>query len=694
MASSYTTNYGIEKIGSGEQAGAWGTTTNHNLDIMDRIASFKSVALSGTTHTLTVREASPGSGTENLQDGMFRVIKFTGALGANNTVTIAPNTTTAYFIFINATTDSGSSGPYSVVLTQGSGANITIPNGDTKVVFCDGAGSGAAVVDAFASLSVVDLKVQDDLTVTDDASVGGDLAVTGGLDVSGTIKLDGNYPTGTSNVALGDTALDSVQAGGTHNTAIGATTGTAITTGDQNTLIGSAAGDAIVTVNDNTAVGYNALTVATTANNTAIGSGALAAYAASSGAGSTAVGFGAATTVTANPITAVGTEAGGFQTGASNTFLGTSAGKGTGSSTADQNTGIGHSTHAVLETGATANTAVGAFAGDAITTGDDNVTIGRNSGTSINTGQNNTLVGSFSGNTTTTATNLTAIGHNAGYTGTAATQCVFVGAQAGYETTGSNNTFVGYQAGYYNTSPVSNTAFGYQAGFGNSSSKTTGNHNHSVGYQAGYSLTSGNNNVSFGTQANFALNSGSSNVTVGYQAGYSGGGGVASTTASNNILIGQGAMASVGDATHQIVIASQNGLGKGNSTGFIAPSTGGVFQGNNSANWSTTSDRRIKKNIEDNKTGLSAIEKIKVRNFEYRKPEEVDPELAPTDAIEKEGTQVGVIAQEIKDVLPDVVTTQSTGCMSVQPDNITWYLVNAVKELSAKVKELEEKCEC
>ncbi len=93
---------------------------------------------------------------------MFRVIKFTGALGANNTVTVAPNNTTAYFIFINATTDSGSSGPYSVIISQGTGANITIPNGHTAVVFCDGAGSGAAVVDAFASLYVSDaLRIGD-----------------------------------------------------------------------------------------------------------------------------------------------------------------------------------------------------------------------------------------------------------------------------------------------------------------------------------------------------------------------------------------------------------------------------------------------------------------------------------------------------------------------------------------------------
>ena len=158
MASTYTTSFGIEKIATGEQAGTWGTTTNHNADILDRIASYTAVALSGTTHTLTVREASPGSGTENLQDGMYRVIKFTGALGANNTVTIAPNTAKAWFIE-NATTDSGSSGPYTVILTQGSGANVTVQNGKNAIIYCDGGGSGAIVYDALADLQVGTLEV-------------------------------------------------------------------------------------------------------------------------------------------------------------------------------------------------------------------------------------------------------------------------------------------------------------------------------------------------------------------------------------------------------------------------------------------------------------------------------------------------------------------------------------------------------
>tara|TARA_Y100001938_G_scaffold150079_1_gene239520 strand:- start:280 stop:1536 length:1257 start_codon:yes stop_codon:yes gene_type:complete len=224
MASSYTTSFGIEKIGSGDQSGAWGTTTNHNFDILDRIASFKAVGLSGSTHTLTVREASPDSGTENLQDGMFRVIQFTGALGANNTVTVAPNTTSAYFIMINSTTDSGSSGPYSVIVSQGSGANITIANGKSAIVYMDGAGSGAAVVDAISNLQLATLTASGDITsagtvnVTGDTAAGDDAAIgftaAEGLILTGqgstndvTIKNDADQdvleiPTGTTNVTV------------------------------------------------------------------------------------------------------------------------------------------------------------------------------------------------------------------------------------------------------------------------------------------------------------------------------------------------------------------------------------------------------------------------------------------------------------------------------------------------------------
>ena len=81
---------------------------------------------------------------------------------------------------------------------------------------------------------------------------------------------------------------------------------------------------------------------------------------------------------------------------------------------------------------------------------------------------------------------------------------------------------------------------------------------------------------------------------------------------------------------------------------------------------------------------------MQVKNFEYRTADEID-ELTSHSAIDKEGIQLGVIAQELNEILPDMVQTETTGCMSVNPDNMTWYLVNAVKELSAKVAELEAK---
>ena len=165
MASTYTSNSGIEKIGSGEQAGTWGNTTNNNLDIIDRaINGVTSISISGTTHTLTTTDGA-------LSDGGFKVLVFTGALGANNTVTISPNDQDKVYLVKNSTTDSGSSGPYSVILSQGSGGNATITNGETAWVFADGAGSGAAVTKQDVSSAPGDFSVGDDLSLASDAAV-------------------------------------------------------------------------------------------------------------------------------------------------------------------------------------------------------------------------------------------------------------------------------------------------------------------------------------------------------------------------------------------------------------------------------------------------------------------------------------------------------------------------------------------
>lgn len=129
--------------------------------------------------------------------------------------------------------------------------------------------------------------------------------------------------------------------------------------------------------------------------------------------------------------------------------------------------------------------------------------------------------------------------------------------------------------------------------------------------------------------------------------------------------------------------------GKGNETTFVG-GTSGAYNEKNVTTWETTSDQRIKKNIVDNNDGLDVIKQIRVRNFEYRKPEEIT-ELPDHAAIKRGGVQLGVIAQEIQQVLPECVTENSTGVLSVNTDPLVWHLINAVKELSAQVEQLKAK---
>jgi len=202
MASVYTNDLRLEEIGSGEQSGSWGDTTNTNLELIAEAFAFGTEAIptnvNNSTHTTTIADGASDPGR-----AMF--LKYTGSQNANVTVTIGPNTVSKLWFIENATTGSS----VSLIIKQGSGAAITIPHGDTKAIYSNGAGSGAAMVDAFASLSVVDLKVQDDLTVTDDVSIGGILGVTGVLTTTAaTVSNGGGQFNGTVTVGVDDTGYD------------------------------------------------------------------------------------------------------------------------------------------------------------------------------------------------------------------------------------------------------------------------------------------------------------------------------------------------------------------------------------------------------------------------------------------------------------------------------------------------------
>jgi hypothetical protein len=146
----YVNDLRLKEISTGDESGTWGTSTNSNLELIAEAFGYgtEAITTNADTHTSTIADGS----TDPVRS-MY--VKYTGTLDSTCTITIAPNTLSKVWIIENAT-----SGSQDIAISQGSGANVTIPNSAVKVIYTDGAGSGAAVVDAFTDLNVGDtLKI-------------------------------------------------------------------------------------------------------------------------------------------------------------------------------------------------------------------------------------------------------------------------------------------------------------------------------------------------------------------------------------------------------------------------------------------------------------------------------------------------------------------------------------------------------
>ncbi len=140
----YVNDLRLKEIATGDESGTWGTSTNTNLELIGDAFGYgtEAITTNADTHTTTIADGSADAGR-----AMF--LKYTGTLDSACTITIGPNTVSKLWFIEN-----GTSGSQNIIISQGSGANVTIPNGQVKVIYSDGAGSGAAMVDAFASLAL------------------------------------------------------------------------------------------------------------------------------------------------------------------------------------------------------------------------------------------------------------------------------------------------------------------------------------------------------------------------------------------------------------------------------------------------------------------------------------------------------------------------------------------------------------
>ena len=373
------------------------------------------------------------------------------------------------------------------------------------------------------------------------------------------------------------------------------------------------------------------------------------------------------------------------------TVNGVRVGEGAGS--VATNTALGASALAANTTGAN-NTAVGYQALDANTTGGVNTAIGSGALGSNTTGAGNTAVGFGAIASNTVGTNNTAVGRSA-LDKTTASDNTGVGYFALVNnTTGTNNTALGSNAMNANTTGANNTAVGYGA----LDSNTTGANNVAVGAAAMSATTTGTYNSAFGRNAGEDLTTGSNNTLIGQSAGL----GLASlTTGSNNVMIGPNSYATAG-AVNQIVIGTDILVGQGDNYFTFGKTGNRVYnQYTVDANWARTSDGRLKRNVNDMSLGLSFINKLRPVSYQWKPSYEVPQELVTQyneeNKMDLDVVMHGFIAQEVKAALDEIGSIYtcgvwsegSDGTQAVSREMFIMPLVKAIQELSAKCDALQ-----
>jgi hypothetical protein len=127
-------------MATGDASGSWGTVTNTNLEIIGQAVAWGTRAIANaSTDNITIADGA-------LDADRCLGLKLTGG-GQACTVTLLPNTSSKTWFMYNATS-------YTLTFTCGSGANVAILAGETKVIATDGLGSGGVVHDLLTAVNL------------------------------------------------------------------------------------------------------------------------------------------------------------------------------------------------------------------------------------------------------------------------------------------------------------------------------------------------------------------------------------------------------------------------------------------------------------------------------------------------------------------------------------------------------------
>jgi hypothetical protein len=506
---------------------------------------------------------------------------------------------------------------------------------------------------------------------------------------------------------------------GRYNSFMGFKTGFNNTIGGYNAFLGYQAGYTNISGNYNVFLGFKAGYKSTASYNTFLGY--QAGIANTTGQYNAFMGYNSGFSNTSGSSNVfIGNQAGySNTTGYSNVILGTSAG-------INNIDGFG-------------NTFIGNLAGSTNTSGFWNIFIGESAGISNTTASRNIFIGPYAGRYNTTGDFNVFVGQQTGEANTTGRFNLFAGRAAGnFNTTGQLNTFLGINSGNANLTGNENVNLGGESGKWNS----TGSYNVNLGTGAGFSNTNGNYNIMIGEYTGVSLTSGSSNIFIGPGAG----GGLTNTsnklfiensTADNNNALIYGDFASdylkingnvdIRNVLHltstgQVLYVNNaealyyNGTlfswGFGATYNYFAkPITIGtsgnpgsymlVVNGNaySYGSWAS-SDVRWKKNIIPIGNPINKIIRLDGVNYEWRTDE------FPLNNFDH-GKQIGLIAQDVEKIFPELVRTDNNGYKAVSYDKLSVLLLEGMKEqqkqiesyrsenenLKSKLQTLQEKVE-
>jgi hypothetical protein len=329
------------------------------------------------------------------------------------------------------------------------------------------------------------------------------------------------------------------------------------------------------------------------------------------------------------------------------------------------------------------NTGVGPFAIGSSTTGTDNTAVGANALFFTSTGSGNTAVGSQA-LTYNTGNNYlgngnTAVGNHA-LTNSTSSYLTAIGDYAMAEnTTGAYAVAVGESALSFNTTGNGNTGVGFEAIPNNS----TGSHNTAVGMYTLLQLTGADENSAVGAYA-LEDNYGHDNTAVGYLALSSNTDGndltcigancnSASNNLSNATAIGAHSLVSVSDS---VVLGSVAGINGATATAKVGIGTSSptailtIGRGTGhpvSDSWETYSSRRWKTNIHTLPNALAKVEQLRGVTYDQK---------------DSGKHEIGVIAEEVGAVVPEIVTYEPNGrdARGVDYARLTALLIEAAKQ--------------